>query len=343
MRALRWHARGDVRLDDVAPPPPPGPGQVQLAVAWCGICGTDVEELRHGPVFIPTAGPHPLTGRSAPLILGHEVTGEVIALGAGVTNVRLGDRVGVDGLIFCGHCAACADHRVNLCEQLGCIGLMADGGLTERCNVLAITCFPLPASVPAEAAALAETLSVGVRALNQGRLQARDRIVIVGGGPVGLLATAAARARGAAHITVIEPLAHRRSLALTLGADVVSDPQDVDGLAGDVVVECTGNPALIPSALALTAPAGRLVLAGIYSGSVTLSPHDLVLAEREIIGTLAHIYDQDYREAVGLISSGRIDVLPVISDRVPLARSLDDGLLALAGNPAAHVKIVVHP
>lgn len=343
MLALRWHARGDVRLDEVDPPGPPAPHEVQIAVTWCGICGTDVEELRHGPVFIPVDGPHPLTGRQAPLTLGHEVSGVVVAVGSAVSSLRLGDRVGVDGLIFCGTCPSCRVHRVNICTQLGAVGLMADGGLAERCNVPAVTCFVLPPTIPDEAGALAETLSVTVRALSRGRLSAGERVVVVGGGPVGLLAAAAARARGAGRVTVVEPMAARRQVALAIGADEALAPGDTDGLVGDVVLECTGSPPVIDAALSLTAPAGRLVLVGIYSEDVTVSPLALVLGEREIIGTLAHVYDEDYLTAIELLASGRIDVLPVISDRVPLARSLDDGLHALAERPAEHLKILVHP
>ena len=85
MQAVRWHARGDVRVEVVPPPPPPGPGEVQLRVSWCGICGTDLEEWQDGPLFIPVDAPHPVTGARAPLVLGHEFAGVVTAAGEGVT------------------------------------------------------------------------------------------------------------------------------------------------------------------------------------------------------------------------------------------------------------------
>src|SRR5438132_4176971 len=114
MLALRWHGRGDVRLDEVPVPSAPGAGHVQLRVSWCGICWTDLEEYRHGPVFIPVGKKNALTGRSAPLTLGHEFAGEVIAVGDGIERSRLGERVAADTLIFCGTCYWCARHQVNL-------------------------------------------------------------------------------------------------------------------------------------------------------------------------------------------------------------------------------------
>ena len=102
MLAVRWHARGDVRVEQVPPPPPPGPGDVQVQVRWCGICGTDLEEWLSGPVFIPATGPHPLNGARAPLILGHEFVGVVAAAGDGVTGPLPGQRVAVDTIVSCG-------------------------------------------------------------------------------------------------------------------------------------------------------------------------------------------------------------------------------------------------
>jgi len=110
MLALRWHARGDVRLDEVPPPPPPGRGEMQLQVLWCGICGTDVEEYRSGPLFVPVGTPNPLTGQQAPLTLGHEFSARVLTVGAGVRRFQVGDRVAVDTLIWCGQCYWCLRH-----------------------------------------------------------------------------------------------------------------------------------------------------------------------------------------------------------------------------------------
>jgi len=131
MLAVRWHARGDVRVEEVPPPGPPGQGDVQLAVSWCGICGTDLEEWLDGPVFIPVV-PHSITGALAPVVLGHEFAGVVTALGDGVTGLGIGERVAVDTIVSCGRCRWCRRGEVSRCPELGALGLHADGGHHHR-------------------------------------------------------------------------------------------------------------------------------------------------------------------------------------------------------------------
>ncbi|MCU1658786.1 MAG: theronine dehydrogenase-like Zn-dependent dehydrogenase, partial [Pseudonocardiales bacterium] len=222
MKALRWHGRQDVRLDDVPVPQDARPGQALIRVLACGICGTDVEEWRSGPVFIPTQ-PHPLTGRQAPITLGHEVVGIVEALGVREDHIEIGDVVAVDGLSGCGECRWCREDRIVLCEQLAAIGLMSDGGLAEYCVVPARGCFRLPPEIDSGSAALTETLAVGVRALRRGRLAAGERVVVTGAGAAGLLAAQAARALGASDVTIVEPERMRRGVAASLGLNAVED------------------------------------------------------------------------------------------------------------------------
>ena len=120
MKAARFHGPGDIRIDDI-PEPSVGPGQVKVDVEWCGICGTDLHEYLEGPIFIPPKGsPHPLTGQEMPVVMGHEFAGVIAEVGAGVTNVKEGDRVAVEPYDVCGECAACAIGRYNICRKLGC-------------------------------------------------------------------------------------------------------------------------------------------------------------------------------------------------------------------------------
>jgi (R,R)-butanediol dehydrogenase / meso-butanediol dehydrogenase / diacetyl reductase len=173
MLAVRWHGRGDVRVEEVLPPAPPGPGELQLQVRWCGICGTDLEEWLSGPVFIPAAAPHPVTGARAPLVLGHEFAGVVVAAGADVTGPWPGQRVAVDTIVSCGTCYWCQRGEVTRCPALGALGLHGDGGLAELCNAPARICLPVPDTVADDEAALAEPLAVAVRALRRGRAALR--------------------------------------------------------------------------------------------------------------------------------------------------------------------------
>jgi (R,R)-butanediol dehydrogenase/meso-butanediol dehydrogenase/diacetyl reductase len=345
MIALRWHARGDVRLEDVAPPAAPVPGEVQLRIEWCGICGTDVEEWKEGPFLMPETGPHPLTGQQTPITLGHEVAGTVVAVGDGVTRFGLGDRVAVDGLMYCGHCRECRRHRVNLCEQQAQVGFSRDGGLQELTNVPASACLRIPVGAASEAGAVAETLSVGVRSLRQGRLQPGERVVIFGGGAVGLLALQAAKAAGAGYVTLVEPLPNRRAMAIDLGADETVEPPDQEAapdLAADVVLECSGRPAAIETAIAAARSSGRIVLVGITSARVPLPVWDVVVHEKAVIGSLSHVWDEDFAGALDLLASGSVIYEPLLT-RIRLSDALDFGLKALVERPSEHIKILVRP
>ncbi|MDN5745743.1 MAG: alcohol dehydrogenase catalytic domain-containing protein, partial [Nocardioidaceae bacterium] len=128
MKAARFYGPGDIRIDDI-PEPKARPGTVKVEVEWCGICGTDLHEYLEGPIFAPTAdAPHPLTGESVPITLGHEFAGVVHELGEGVTDVRVGDRVVVEPYIICGRCDACQQGRYNVCQTLGFVALSGYGG-----------------------------------------------------------------------------------------------------------------------------------------------------------------------------------------------------------------------
>jgi (R,R)-butanediol dehydrogenase/meso-butanediol dehydrogenase/diacetyl reductase len=341
--ALRWHGRGDVRLDNVPAPPPPGLGEVQIRVAWCGICGTDVEEYRSGPHFIPVDHPNPLTGRAAPLTLGHEFSGMVVAVGEGVQSLRVGDRVAADTLIYCGACYWCQRHQVSLCESLAALGLMADGGLAELCNAPATTCLRVPEGVADDAAALAETLAVGVRALRRGRFVAGERVAVIGGGAVGLMTLQAALAMGAASATVVEPLEARRQLARTLGGNALDVGEAHSNQGVDLTVECSGNAAAVVTAVNVTRKGGRVVLVGIYAEPASVPVVDLVGSEKELIGSLSLVYDEDVATALMLRGRGAVRGEPIISDRIDLEHALADGLLALINDQKSHLKILVRP
>lgn len=352
MKAAVWHARNDVRVEEVPDPGAPGPGEVILRIGYCGICGTDLEEYRAGPIFIPVGQPNPLTGRQAPLILGHEFAGEVVEVGPGVTALKTGDRVAPDTVIFCGSCYWCQRHQVTLCEKLAALGLMGDGGLAEYCKVPTSMCVRLPAHVPFEHAALAEPLSVAVRAVRKGRIALGDVVTIFGGGTIGLFCLQAARHAGANAVYVVEPHAERRALATQLGAAGTIDPtvvnagealRELTGVGPDVVIEASGAIAAGPAAIAAARNGGRIVLVGIPVASTSLNLFSIVASEKEVIGSLCHIYDEDYVTAVRLLGEETFRVEPVISDRIPLEDLLPRGLDRLEKEAATTLKILVQP
>jgi (R,R)-butanediol dehydrogenase/meso-butanediol dehydrogenase/diacetyl reductase len=341
MLAVRWHARGDVRVEEVPPPAPPGPGELQLQVRWCGICGTDLEEWLSGPVFIPADAPHPVTGARAPLVLGHEFAGVVVAVGAGVTGPLPGQRVAVDTIVSCGSCHWCQRGEVTRCPALGALGLHGDGGLAELCNAPARMCLPVPDTVADDAAALAEPLAVAVRALRRGGLRPGERVAVVGAGAVGLMAVQAAAAFGAGSVAAVEPLPQRRALAVCLGAGRAVPPDDAGALEADVAVECAGTPSAIQTALQALRSGGRAVLLGIVTEPAPIAPMDLVRGEKSLIGSLSHVWDEDFREALQLLGRGVVQAGPLITDRIPLGAAMTGGLTLLRDEPERHLKILV--
>jgi (R,R)-butanediol dehydrogenase/meso-butanediol dehydrogenase/diacetyl reductase len=164
MKAARFHARKDVRIEDI-PEPDLRPGAVKIAVEWCGICGTDLHEFLEGPIFIPPPGrPHPLTGETAPVTLGHEFSGTVEELGEGVSGLSIGDRVVVEPYFVCDECGPCREGDYNLCTKMGFIGLAGGGGgLSEKVVVDARWVHPI-GDIPLDEAALIEPLAVAYHA-----------------------------------------------------------------------------------------------------------------------------------------------------------------------------------
>src|SRR6202171_3780278 len=228
-----------MRVRECPAPPNPPAGWVTVAITYCGICGTDIDEYLHGPIVIPTA-PHPLTAAKAPLVLGHEGAGIVVAAGAGA-GIDLGTRVVLENSVGCGHCAACLSGNRQLCPELAVMGLMMDGALAEAVNVPAYMCAALPAGLPDEAGALAESLSVAVRAVRRGGPVAGVDVQVFGAGTIGLMAAQVARSARARSVTLRDPSAAGLGRAAAMGFEVA--PPGPDGGRVPVVFECTGSAA----------------------------------------------------------------------------------------------------
>ena len=349
MKALRWHDRLDIRLDDVAEPAA-GPGEVLLEVLACGICGSDLHEYLEGPVYIPK-GPHPLTGVSPPVTLGHEFCGVVRHVGADVATVRAGDRVTVNPCLLCGECAWCRRGQPNLCAKLGTLGLSRDGAFAPLVTALASGCHRLPAGVSDQAGAAVEPLAVAVHAARRARLAGSERVALVGAGPIGLLLLQVLKAQGTPWLAVIEPREERRRLASLLGADVVIDPQAqdparmlaelTDNLRAEVAFECAGSPAAFATAFRLAGKGGRVVVVGLVPAQVQVNLLALLAHEKSIVGSSA--YTDEFPAAIALLVEGRVRIEPLVTATVPLAAALPRGLEALRRREEAHVKIMVTP
>ncbi len=353
MKAAVWHKRKDIRIESFPDPGPLAADGVRVQVSWCGICGTDLEEYLYGPLFIPAERPNPLTGRTAPMVMGHEFVGLVNEVGSGVRDLQPGDRVAVDTLLHCGECFFCKQHLVHLCERLAIMGLSTDGGLAEFVNAPRYMCFKYPPTLPDAHAALAEPASVAVRAVRRGRLTEGETVAIIGAGAIGLLTLEVARAMGAQRVIVIEPAGNRRAIALELGAFAAVDPQEEDpvsavrrltgGLGADVVFECGGNVRTMEMSPLVARKRGRVVLVGLHDAPVPMQLISVVTGEQELIGSFSHVYDEDFGPAVDLLSTGRITAEPLITARIGLDDLVPRGLEELAACKTRHLKILVSP
>jgi (R,R)-butanediol dehydrogenase / meso-butanediol dehydrogenase / diacetyl reductase len=351
MRAARFHARGDIRVEEV-PDPQVGPGQVQVDVDWCGICGTDLHEYLEGPIFIPPPGsPHPLTGETAPVVMGHEFAGVVSAVGSGVTGVAEGDRVAVEPYYVCGQCAACAAGRYNICRKLGFVGLAGQqGGFAEKCVVGARWVHQL-GELSTDVGALVEPLAVGYHAVRLSGLRPGGTAAVFGAGPIGLVTVACLRAAGAATVIAVEPAAARKQKAEAAGADTVLDPTETevpdairdltDGTGTDVAFECAGVDAVLASAIRSVRPGGRVVNVAIWGHVPRVAVNDLVMSEIDLVGSLA--YCGDHPATIGLLRGRKVDAEQFITGRIGLGRLVDEGFRELIDNKEDNVKILVSP
>jgi (R,R)-butanediol dehydrogenase / meso-butanediol dehydrogenase / diacetyl reductase len=346
MQAARWHGNRDVRLDEVELELPLGPGMIEVEVAYCGVCGSDVAEYAHGP-FAIRARPHPLSGQAPPVTLGHEFSGRVAAVGEGVTGIAAGDRVAADACWRCGHCRACRVGRYNLCAQSGSIGLCSDGAFAPLVRFPAYCAVPLPDSVSDRAGALLEPLAVAIHAFDRVDARAGEVCVVLGFGAIGACSALVGRAIGL-DILVSEPGPQRRERALDLGFrvhDPEGSPRDVarsvrsitDGGA-DVVVDASGAPPALEAAPDMTVRGGRIALVGLPKHPPSLDPaRQLVLYERSLVGSLGYAFD--LTRAAAMIAAGNLDAESLISRQIALDR-LPGELEEMARSPV-DVKVLV--
>ncbi|MEU6352336.1 alcohol dehydrogenase catalytic domain-containing protein [Streptomyces sp. NPDC047072] len=297
---------------------PPGPGEVQLAPAYVGICGTDLH-IFHGDMDARV---------STPAVLGHEMSGRIVSVGPDVEGWRPGDAVTVMPLRWDDTCAACRAGHQHVCQRLDFIGIDSPGAMQQRWTVPASTLVRLPDSVPLDRAALVEPTAVAVHDVGRAAVREGERVVVVGGGPVGVLIALVTRAAGA-DVRVIEPSAHRRALAEELGL-TVWDPAAEDvaaaiarwtGDAGaDVAFEVSGAAAGVDTAVEALGVRGRLCLVAIHPRPREVNLHRFFWRELTLVG--ARLYDRgDFERAVALVADGTIPADRLISKVVPLAEA----------------------
>ena len=329
MKAVRLFSPGDLRLTEIDPPEP-GPAEVLVRVEAAGICGTD----RH--LF---KGEFPCT---PPVTLSHEFSGIVAAAGAGA-GIAPGTRVTVDPNIACGTCGFCRAGRPNLCQGNIAIGLSRDGGFAPYAAVPAHRAIPLPADLDPLAGALAEPLACTLHGIDIGAPKPGERVIVIGGGVIGLLAMELCISAGA-EVLLLTRNTRKRALAEDLGARATA-PTPEGALThwpegADLVVECAGVAETVAMSPRLTRTGGRIVLLGVLPRglSVPIEPFDLLFREISLLPAFINPFTQT--RAAAMIASGRVRVAPLITRVV----GLDEVAALVARDPdPADVKVVAVP
>jgi (R,R)-butanediol dehydrogenase / meso-butanediol dehydrogenase / diacetyl reductase len=296
----------------------PGPGQVRIHVAFVGVCGTDLH-IVHGSMDRRV---------QLPLIFGHEMSGTVDDVGGGVDGWATGDKVTVMPLVWDDTCPACRAGNTHICQNLNFVGIDSPGALQPFWNVPASTLVRVPQHTDLRDAALIEPVAVAVHDVRRGRVSAGDKVVVVGGGPIGLIIATVARHVGG-EVTVVELDPTRRARAAELGflalhPENFDDPAWLDewtgGAGADVVFEVSGAAAGVALALPLAKVRGTIVLVGIHPEPRSVDLQRIFWRELTIVG--ARVYEKsDFELAVELVSSGVIPTRALITRVVPLAET----------------------
>ncbi|OSD00992.1 GroES-like protein [Trametes coccinea BRFM310] len=353
MRALRYYGPEDVRLDNI-PEPSPKAGQVKVKVAWNGICGSDLHSWHAiiAGVSPTSTNPHPVTKETLPVTMGHEFSGTVAEVGPGVDASRfnVGTKVVVEPLISCMEptCPFCSTGARNLCRNATFIGIGGrGGGLSEYVCVDQNQVFPIASHVPLDVAAIIEPLSVAWHAVKRSNLKAGDSVLVLGGGPIGLLTLRAAKAWGAKWIALSEPALKRRDLAIQHGADVVFDPtapgvdlvaeiiRATEGRGADVVYDCAGLQQTLDAACLAVKPRGHVMNVAVWDHRPTLNIGSMTVKEFTLSSVLA--YDRVHAEVVEAVGQGKFDGLEsLITRRIGFEDFVEKGIKALLHEKDQH-------
>jgi threonine dehydrogenase-like Zn-dependent dehydrogenase len=334
MRALVRGASGLCVMQQAALQP--GVGEVLVTVHSCGICGSDVHMADAGlgqPGGIP----------------GHEFSGTISALGEDVVGWQVGQPVAVNPLAGCGECEFCARDTLILCRNRPNLGLNAPGGFAEQVVAHQSQLFALPASMQLELGSRVEPLAVAIRAVAEAQPAPGDNALVLGVGPIGLCVILALRAAGAGTIVAVgRSSAGRRAAASAMGADVVLDSREVEpaeyvrekNLSISQAYECSADPRGLDMCGAALKPCGTIVGLALGNQPSSLDTHRFVGRGLRLLSGCAY-GNADFARALDLIASSKVDVVPLISERVPLEQAPE--MLVRLQHPGDLVSVLVQP
>jgi L-idonate 5-dehydrogenase len=332
----------DLRMVE-RPLDPLASGMVRIRFGAGGICGSDMHYYRHARTgdFVVTS----------PLVLGHEIAGEVIEIAGDAPGLKTGDRVAVNPSRWCGHCTPCREGRLNLCENIFFMGSASktphmQGGFSSLFDAIPAQCVKIPDHVSYQAAALAEPLAVCLHAVARAGDIKGKRAVLFGSGPIGLLTMLAARRAGIAEATVVDIAAAPLAFATRLGANHVVDISKGDEALKavgpyDVAFEVSGTAAGLASAIGAVRRGGVVVQIGNLPGGQIPVPANAVMAkEIDLRGSFR--FGPEFMTAVELIASGGVDVLSLVTAERPLSGAPDAVRLALDRSQSVKVVLTAH-
>jgi 2-desacetyl-2-hydroxyethyl bacteriochlorophyllide A dehydrogenase len=314
----------------------PGPGEAAIRVAYCGICGTDMH-VYHGNMDARVG---------LNRVIGHEMSGVVEAVGEGVDTVKPGQKVVVRPLDHCGECPACKRGHQHICQNLMFLGLDTDGAMQEIWTVPVHTLHVLPDNLRMDHAALIEPVAVACHDVRLSGLQAGEDVVVIGGGPIGILVAMVARDAGG-NVVISEVNPNRLTIAEKLGFDTIN-PTETDLVStinartgdkgADVVFEVSGTQPGVDAMTAVAATRARIVMVAIHAQKPQIDLFQFFWRELLLIG--ARVYEpEDYEKAIAVVASGGVDADVVITDVSPLA-DIQAAFEALDRSPTAMKSLI---
>jgi len=325
-----------------------GRQEVRLQVKCAALCHTDYNEYLHGPIYI-AQNPHPRSGRSIPLVIGHEFSGVVLEAGADVHHLKRGDRVAVNAVDSCRGCPYCNRGLYELCRSAAYIGFDRDGGFAERAVVPKHCCHRLDSRISDEAGALVEPLAVALHAIRRARTEIGTRVAVVGGGAVGLCVLQCLLATGVREVYVVDKCESKRPFAERLGAaafidSAQTDPQAeiqklTEGDGVDATFECVGAASAFRLAAELTCGGGTVCVVGVFPGPFEFDFNSLMGNEEKVITSRA--YADEFPAVITMLSDGRLRADLLITQRLPLSEAMPRGLSQYEASVATNVRTII--